>query len=891
MIFLYNPRVITKDEAHYARSSKTTEWFQRTPESHTQLAEWLSNPTIFGCVIGDTKNPESLSKQVFTTSTARSSSDFTLTSKCISEKTNVLCLDIEVSSSLETWISPPLDSLDKVIDFVEHCGFQSYIIGRSSSAITKNMTHKWHVYCLFDSKINLTSASNMISYKVPDNSWYYGLTSAGSVQLKNSYCDASTFQLSRYFYEHPETTFHVVDKGLNKASVVNSYFKQKIIPEFLIQQAYPEGEKEKRETTIESSGRKRTVTTYAGFLSLEDTLLDTKGHPVLVRDVVEDNKSIRLASFIDSNGGGLAYYADTKTFIDFHDNGKKYTLSYSKSKTIEFTSKYLPLLDLSNRDTFILAPTGSGKTTYINEHFKDHVIFLVPTNAIVKDQNGMTAGLHGWTDLKTDSVNFMTYDKFKGHASHGEDLSQFNIVIDEVHTLFSHPSCPVRQYIFNNILTRKVQFKKLVLLTATFHTELLPIKNLVSFKYLSTTVKSHIEFVQNVYSMQSMIKGKTLIFFQSKKVLDEIFTMFSKDYNVLTLESGDEIPKDFSSYDIIATTSVLREGFSIKSHIDTVLLYNIHNAFGAYDIIQSIARPRVSNPTIKVISASTHFEDTVKKWPTVADLRIAAHDLSKGYSISDVEILHAISLEQFKKVTLMTDEASDSVIVNELGVLHYYLHIQKQCEVSDFELMSERLKEFLHCDVSLFIDLNDRNELPQFSLKEFEQKLRQCTSFKQLESMMTELNNMKEFQRQAKRLLKNIETTVEFIDTKDGIQFLNEEQQVQYKVNPAMYTKINQHHRNINAGVYESLNKSRSWKYSDTFELKGLKRILKHLDKNKIYTDEDVIDQLKKICVFEKLKDGHVVRRGEFDHIRVINKQLFNLSKSKEMKKIEVEGI
>ena len=111
-------------------------------------------------------------------------------------------------------------------------------------------------------------------------------------------------------------------------------------------------------------------------------------------------------------------------------------------KQIEYKGKYNPYLRPITNDkvtTVEISPTGSGKTY----QYKDsaYTIMLMPTNAMVREHGGMIASgkaLPGertsWSEVRTDTCEYMTYSKFAGHMKH-EDLSNFNIIIDEVHLI------------------------------------------------------------------------------------------------------------------------------------------------------------------------------------------------------------------------------------------------------------------------------------------------------------------------------------------------------------------------------------------------------------------------------------------------------------------------
>ncbi len=797
--------------------------------------------------------------------------------------TNVKVIDLDSNKSLT--------SPDLVSTFIKDTfNFHTFLITKSSSHVEGRNNYKWHVWVLFTGPVAQKSLGTYISHKLPESSFIEELkVNKLGVQYKykyNNLIDLKTFTSNgRKIAEHPKNT-EVFQYGeeLIPASRVNQSINQHIVAKRYI----PNYKQEDIKNLHSSSLFKPT-----------DILQKPNGEYLSVQDILDSNKNMRLVSPIDIGiklSGDMQYYYKSQSFVDFNQGSKVYTVSYTTDNLIKYSSKYLPELNLTNDNTFILAPTGSGKTTAMRKSLKDTSIMIVPKTSIVVDQKGLISGFAKWEDLVPGTVNVMTFDKLIGHVNKGKDISEFNIIVDEVHTLFSDFSSHIRKDIYKKILLRGSKFKKLILLSATMDANLLPVKDLYTFRYMSTINTAHLQFIKNADSVYSMIKGRTLIFLQDRLKNASIYDTLKDTHNVLNLKSGDEIPKDLDKYDVIITTSVLREGFSITSHIDTVILYNINNAYGSYDLIQSIARPRINQPDIKIISATTHFTESDQFMPTISDLTKAAQDLVDGYLPTDIRVLHAISLESFKLMTLDIQRIDDhdQSVINNVGVISYYLELLYRKEVLDFDLMTHNLNEFLNCTTELTELDNDSSDLPQIAMKELWQRSKNAKTFEERDKVLDILNDLKETYAQAVEILSKYNDPIASIETKEGQRYLNEMQQCQYTNNPAMFSKINQHKKNINEGIYELLSTSRSWKYKDTFELRGLKRIFKVLDKGKkAFSDEETFSILKKVCRYDKIdKTGAVVKRGHFDYIKVNHKTLVDLSKKDPMKKtINVKGI
>lgn len=809
----------------------------------------------------------------------KESDDSTSIGNVLNVDTNVKLIDLDRNETLTT--------IDKVIEFIrETLKLSSFIVTPSASQFIKGKKYKWHVWCVFDKPLSQKQFGRYIKGRLPNDSFIEELrTNSLGIQYKFKY--NNLIDLVPYTSNGRKIAEYPYKKVIHKynTEMLNKWSKVVQAKEIIMS-------KKTHNKTYTPDQITKNFHDSDHFLPT-DFVQNTKGEFIQIKDLT---KSQRLVSPIDVGiklSGDMQYYHDTKTFVDFNQGGKKYRIAYSKSETIEYTSDFLPKLDLSHDNTFILAPTGSGKTHAIKKQLSSKTIVIVPRKSIVKDQGGLQSGFARWNDVSESEVNFMTFNKLSGHLHFDKDISEYNIVIDEIHTLFSAHDNLLYQRIYEELLLRKTKFKKLILLSATMDADLLPVKNLKSYKYINTSKKTQIDFIKNVPEIDNLINGKTLIFKQSKMSNASIYDRYSKTHKILNLKSGSEIPKDLSEYDIIITTSVLREGFSITSHIDTVLLYNVRNSFGAYDIIQSIARPRINQPDIKIISASTHFTEEDVQIPSLASLKDAAYDLSKGYEISDLHVIKAINLDKFKKMslTIKTIDDLEEVVINDLGLISYYLELKASLELKDFELMTKNLKKYLNCNTSLEILSDESSQLPQITIKELKERFKSCTTFEELDRIVKILESIEDYAAQASELLSTLKDTVTTIETSEGLKYLTEEQQVQYKVNPAVYSKINQHKKNINNGVYDTLNSNRTWKYNDTFEVRGLKRIFKILDKQKKkFTDEEVFDVLRKVCRFEKIKkDGTIVKRGDFDYIKVTHKTLIDIEKTP--KEIEISNI
>ena len=184
-------------------------------------------------------------------------------------------------------------------------------------------------------------------------------------------------------------------------------------------------------------------------------------------------------------------------------------------KEISYTTKYnLNLRPISNTQitTVEISPTGSGKTEFYKN--SPYTIMLMPTNALVKQNHGITAGTFleennsFETFLDTTKCNYMTYSKFAGHVKNA-DFSKWNIIWDEAHLILTTIDERYLELI-RLLMLRKIEYKELKLVSATIRAETLCIfasaiqKNnpnhppIDVIKYIDTNRSLHLNFVNAI---------------------------------------------------------------------------------------------------------------------------------------------------------------------------------------------------------------------------------------------------------------------------------------------------------------------------------------------------------------------------------------------------------
>lgn len=287
---------------------------------------------------------------------------------------------------------------------------------------------------------------------------------------------------------------------------------------------------------------------------------------------------------------------------------------------IHYTGKYNPhFRPVSNQEIFTveMSPTGSGKTYFYRD--SPNTIMLMPTNALVRQNGGMIASAKAlagersqWKHLHRHCCDYMTYDKFSGHMQH-EDLSDFNIIIDEAHLLIA--SDKKEHYdLLKALFCRDIAYKELKLISATFRKEVLEMYNsdfpLLVNQYIKDDYLPTIRFTTQLPIINTSMR--TLFFINSKDKIIQIKEHFEEKFPsmVIAILSADtEIPdtQELQKCHLILSTCVIKQGYSIECPIDQVIIHNVFNAIGAMDIIQYMARPRINTPEVYVISAKRHW--------------------------------------------------------------------------------------------------------------------------------------------------------------------------------------------------------------------------------------------------------------------------------------------
>ena len=444
-----------------------------------------------------------------------------------------------------------------------------------------------------------------------------------------------------------------------------------------------------------------------------------------------------------------------------------------KSKSIEydtqFNTQFRPITD-TQITTVEISPTGSGK----NHFYKDspNTIMLMPSNAMVIQNGGLVSQIKAlefqeqdktfrteWKDINITKCDYMTYDKFYGHVKKYPTLSSaFNIIIDEAHMLFASDKEDYQELVMA-LLSRKIHHKELKLISATLRVEGFALFNKYKFDinvYQKKDFTPHIYFTKEFPKVEPT--ERTLIFINSVDKMYQIEDYLEKKYKdikIMTLSSGNPLPseQEIEACNVIMSTSVIRQGFSIEATINKIIIYNVNNSEGAIGILQYMARPRNQSPEVYVVMASTHF-DMRKKPEKKKELEVKefVKDIIQKQTIPNANnnIITAASLA----VESWATKVHQAKYFNN-PVLSNYLFEKEMKSIelymTDAVYMEMSIKGFLpHATIDVDVKLKEVEEIKFTKL-----------DFSDYKEKLLELETVDEVKAKAYELMEDIEAAVD----------------------------------------------------------------------------------------------------------------------------------
>lgn len=512
------------------------------------------------------------------------------------------------------------------------------------------------------------------------------------------------------------------------------------------------------------------------------------------------------------------------------NNIKQQVIEYEE----QYNSKFRPVTN-TPIITVEISPTGSGKNTFYDK--SPNTIMIMPSNSMVVQNDGMISLNKAleldvnntnkyrtqWNELMLTKCDYMTYDKFYGHIIGGkESIVDMNIIIDEAHLLLANNKEEYKNLVMA-LLNRKVNFKELKLISATLRVETLSLFNKHIFDvniYQKKNFAPHIHFVTEFPKVDPT--QRTLIFINSVDKMYQIEKYLNDKYNaikIISLKSGDELPteKEIEDNNVLLSTSVIRQGYSISNKIDKIIIHNVNNSEGAIGILQYMARPRNQLPEVYVIRASTHFDmDKKPKGKDELDLRESTLEIIKKQNIPNsnqtTEKALALCVDSWatkvKQSTYHDNPVLSSYLFeNEMKNIELYM--------TDGEFMKLSINDFLpHATIDIDVKLNDTEDIKfnKLDISDYIEQLLKLTSVDdvkvKIDEIIKDINNSKDIKEEnKKRIIKKLKDIVDvepFRDftVKDTLYEYTDTIIVKQMIDEYTYNRCKWHQFNLDNSIY-----------------------------------------------------------------------------------------
>lgn len=450
----------------------------------------------------------------------------------------------------------------------------------------------------------------------------------------------------------------------------------------------------------------------------------------------------------------------------------------------QYNTKFRPI---SNKPilTVEISPTGSGKSTFYKN--SPNTIMLMPSNSMVLQNNGMISLNKAleldekntnkyrtqWNQLNLSKCDYMTYDKFYGHIIGAkESIANMNIIIDEAHILLANNKKEYKELVMA-LLNRTIEFQELKLISATLRVETLALFNKHQFDihiYQKKDFSPHIHFVTQFPKVNP--EQRTLIFINSVDKMYQIEKYFKDKYKnikILSLKSGDELPtkQDIENNNVILSTSVIRQGYSIDNKIDKIIIHNVNNSEGAIGILQYMARPRNQSPEVFIIKANSHFDMSKKpKGKEELNLRESTLNIITQQNIPNsnqtTEQALALCVESWATKIKQSEYHNNPVLSsylfeNEMKNIELYM--------TDGVFMKLSINDFLpHATIDIDYDLEDAEAIRfnKLDISDYTEELAKLTSVDDVRAKIYEMieninNDINIDEEEKKRIINKLE--------------------------------------------------------------------------------------------------------------------------------------
>lgn len=571
-------------------------------------------------------------------------------------------------------------------------------------------------------------------------------------------------------------------------------------------------------------------------------------------------------------------------------------LKNAEHKVIEYDTKYnqkLRAVTDQQITTVEISPTGSGKSHFYKN--SPNTLMLMPSNSMVIQNGGVVSGKKAaelkeqnkdfrtdWKDIDTTKCDYMTYDKFYGHVVEGHNSAgNYNIIIDEAHLLLATDN-ERYQKLAMALLDRKIQYKELKFISATLRVEGFALFNKHKFDihiYQKKDFTPHIHFTKVFPKVKPT--ERTLIFINSVDKMYQIEDYLEKKYEdikTMTLSSGDPLPseQEIEACNVIMSTSVIRQGFSIDAAINKIIIYNVNNSEGAIEVLQYMARPRNQTPEVYVVMASTHFDMKNKpEGKQELELRQEMEDMIKKQNPTrDKHTIVAIALavESWATKVHQAQYFNNPVLSNylfekEMKSIELYM--------TDGAYMELSIKDFLpHATIDIDVMLKELEEIQfdKLDISGYKTKLSKLNSSgdivkdvtKKIYEFIEDVHNDTKLTKVDKnRIIKKLEKIAKVEPLKDftmnNVQYqYTNEIIVKQMIDEYTLQRCGWHQLNLEKDNYEFIKKSthstRRLKINDNLKVTMIARKVEFMQKKVEASNAEGVELLERMYSFDKYR-------------------------------------
>lgn len=405
-----------------------------------------------------------------------------------------------------------------------------------------------------------------------------------------------------------------------------------------------------------------------------------------------------------------------------------------KVVTEPYTGQYLPeSFKIPQRPIdFVQAPTGSGKST-ASGHLKD-CIFLVPKRSIAMDLGSKDGFVYvesntdtsdgGITKLnnipagKKDWTIVMTYDKFAYLNATGlvEDIRKYRIVVDEAPNFFNtsyNTYTPNKEQLLVDLFQRKFKHVKFISADPFFWEsfDFLIEESKVTYDDMSVTIfvpddKKPINFkIQNglTEDFVTLLKTKRVIMYCNDTKRGEVLADLIGGDLIRSGGLGPEII-DQNPTKSYVFTSVIREGFSFKSHVDYMII-DARTAMtcGVNTTIQAASRARTIADNY-VILHSLGVKDNLSNLIGFCDINRYINDCAIFYSPEGYTKEERYSTRHFDEYNFIKPSISKNEYMSKMVLVGCRNDNYEKLEQWDINLFTENLTKAGYDSHQLSID-------------------------------------------------------------------------------------------------------------------------------------------------------------------------------------------